>query len=406
MKSVNMQSETHPTVPVPSPAARFHPTTLLLDSDSDSDSDFSIHIQNTCNMSSALAIVHHKKPKAIPILFDGIIDPSVMLKYETAVKYCCMFAKIPAEEQVATIAWGVKHPDVEDWYHDYKAEFDALDLDTWLARMRTQFLPTNWIDNVHRKLINARQGKTQKFSTYLQHCQHLNNTLRSSKAQLDNKFFRAKVQAGLNITLYRLCQAERINCIENLDTWANRVTEVDNDRLLSELQYQERLAKMMRRMSTANANKSSKSSTTRIITTNSTDTTKTSKRLPPLTDCERKLLCDNDGCLKCRRPFAGHITRNCKIGFPLPSTYVPITADTVRKAHAAQSKSRFNMSTAVIEGSDNNDRARTSNILGTVFTSAILYSGIDSDSDCDKCVAPFRMLNFWSYVFIDASLVD
>lgn len=388
-----MPSEILPTAPVPSPAARFNPTALLLDSDSDSDSDLSIDIQNTCNMSSALAIVHHNKPKAIPILSDGIVDPSVMLKYETAVKYCCMFAKIPAEEQVATIAWGVKHPDVEDWYHDYKAEFDALDLDTWLARMRTQFLPTNWIDNVHRKLINARQGKTQKFSAYLQHCQHLNNTLRSSKAQLDNKSFRAKVQAGLNITLYRLCQVERINRIENFDSWANRVTETDDDRLQSEQENDERLAKMIRNMSIAYTNKSSKSSTTRSTTTsNSTDAMKTSKRLPPLTLCERKLLRENDGCLKCRRPFAGHITRNCKIGCPLPSNYVPITVDAVRKAHAAQSKSRFNMSTAVIESSDNDDRGRTSNILGTVFTSAILYSGIDSDPDSDKCVAPFLML--------------
>lgn len=368
-----MPSEILPTASAPSPAARFNPTALLLDSDSDSDSDFSIDIQNTCKKSSTLAIVQQKKPEAIPVLYDGIIDLSVMLDYETAVEYCCEFAEIPAEEQVASIAFGLKHPKVKGWYNDHKAEFDALDLDTWLARMRTQFLPTNWIDNVKRKLINARQGKTQKFSNYLQYCQHLNSTLGSSKAQLDNKFFRAKVQAGLNSTLYRLCQAKRINSIEDFDTWANRVTGMDDYRLLSEQQNDERLAKMIRNMSIAYTNKSSKSSTTRSTTTsNSTDAMKTSKRLPPLTHCERKLLRENDGCLKCRRPFAGHITRNCKIGCPLPSNYVPITVDAVRKAHAAQSKSRFNMSTAVIESSDNDDRARTSNILGTVFTSAIL----------------------------------
>lgn len=386
-----MPSEILPTASVPS-LARFNPTALLLDSDS--DSDFSIDVQNTCKKSSTLAIVQQKRPEAIPVLYNGIIDPSVMLNYETAVEYCCEFAEIPAEEQVACIALGLKHPEVKAWYNDYKAELDALDLDTWLARMRTQFLPTNWIDNVKRELINARQGKTQNFSNYLQHCQHLNSTLCSSKAQLDNKFFRAKVQAGLNITLYRLCQAKRINCIEDFDTWANRVTVMDDFRLLTEQQNDGRLAEIMRSMSIANGNKSSNSPTTRIITTHTTDTMKTSKRVPRLTDSERKLLRDNDGCLKCRSPFAGHITRNCKIGFPLPSNYVPITADAVRKANAAQSKSRFNISTAVIDDSDNDDRARTSNILGTVFTSAILYSSIVwADSDCDKCVAPFLMLH-------------
>ncbi|KAJ8455559.1 hypothetical protein ONZ51_g12409 [Trametes cubensis] len=45
-------------------------------------------------------------------------------------------------------------------------------------------------------------------------------------------------------------------------------------------------------------------------------------RLGPLSDADRKLLRDNNGCFKCRRINAGHRSAECSIGFPSMSTYV------------------------------------------------------------------------------------
>ena len=54
-------------------------------------------------------------------------------------------------------------------------------------------------------------------------------------------------------------------------------------------------------------------------------------RLPLLTDEERKLLRENEGCFKCCLPFQTHQTYNCPNGFPDVATYKTITAETVRR---------------------------------------------------------------------------
>jgi hypothetical protein len=45
-------------------------------------------------------------------------------------------------------------------------------------------------------------------------------------------------------------------------------------------------------------------------------------RIPRMTMEERSLLFDNEGCLKCRLPFAGHWSKECPNGFP--SRHVPV----------------------------------------------------------------------------------
>jgi hypothetical protein len=87
-------------------------------------------------------------------------------------------------------------------------------------------------------------------------------------------------------------------------------------------------------------------------------------RLPPLTDDERQLLRDNEGCFKCREPFVQHSSNNCPNGFPDGATYKPLTA-----ASIAAKKTRKNSSTVAVE-----------------MLSAVL--GDESDSS-EECVAPF-----------------
>src|SRR5271154_5895357 len=58
-------------------------------------------------------------------------------------------------------------------------------------------------------------------------------------------------------------------------------------------------------------------------------------RVPKLTEDERKLLLQNQGCLKCCRVFVEHKMANCPVGFPDPSKYKTLTQGTVDaiKAH-------------------------------------------------------------------------
>ncbi|KAG6884508.1 hypothetical protein C0993_010479 [Termitomyces sp. T159_Od127] len=58
-------------------------------------------------------------------------------------------------------------------------------------------------------------------------------------------------------------------------------------------------------------------------------------RLPPLTDEEKHLLWDNNGCFRCRCPLVSCHTNTCKKGFPDPATYKPVTQATVDPAKVA-----------------------------------------------------------------------
>jgi hypothetical protein len=47
--------------------------------------------------------------------------------------------------------------------------------------------------------------------------------------------------------------------------------------------------------------------------------------LPRLLDSERKLLYDNQGCLKCHRVFVNHRSNNCPNKFPDATVYKTLT---------------------------------------------------------------------------------
>ena len=56
------------------------------------------------------------------------------------------------------------------------------------------------------------------------------------------------------------------------------------------------------------------------------------KSLPKLTDTERNLLLNNEGCLKCCRFFVDHCSANCTNEFPSGVGYKPLTTDDVKSA--------------------------------------------------------------------------
>jgi hypothetical protein len=55
-------------------------------------------------------------------------------------------------------------------------------------------------------------------------------------------------------------------------------------------------------------------------------------KLPRLTDAERSLLFDNEGCLKCRRFFVKHHAADCPSDFLVTTTYKTLTIEDVNVA--------------------------------------------------------------------------
>ncbi|KAL6306008.1 hypothetical protein BKA93DRAFT_824498 [Sparassis latifolia] len=89
-------------------------------------------------------------------------------------------------------------------------------------------------------------------------------------------------------------------------------------------------------------------------------------KCPPLKDTERQFLYDNEGCLKCRRFFAGHISHDCPNGFPDPSTYKTITQKFINKLKGQHKLTR---TTAVVSAATvKSDEERENSFLHPVVT--------------------------------------
>ena len=58
------------------------------------------------------------------------------------------------------------------------------------------------------------------------------------------------------------------------------------------------------------------------------------KRLPKLTQDQKKLLKHHKGCLKCRCFYVDHDTGNCKNNYPNPYTLSPLTEEAAVAARA------------------------------------------------------------------------
>jgi len=62
-------------------------------------------------------------------------------------------------------------------------------------------------------------------------------------------------------------------------------------------------------------------------------------KLPKLTEAERRLLFDNEGCLKCRKFFVNHKSMNCPNAWPSASGYRTLSqADVDRTRNASKGK--------------------------------------------------------------------
>jgi len=118
-------------------------------------------------------------------------------------------------------------------------------------------------------------------------------------------------------------------------------------------------------------------------------------KLPRLTDSERSLLFDNEGCLKCRRFFAKHRATNCPNDFLSPGTYKTLTTEDVNAACHKMS-STVAMVTESTRGSGNLPVAV---IMPPMNESAVLEGDSsdlskDSDDSVSPCSVPLSMPHY------------
>jgi hypothetical protein len=329
---------TPPTVTPP-------PSSLNL-SFSSSDSDDFGPKQRYLRMAPAAAEPHVEQdgPKRIPILTEGDPSPEAVQEFENGCLDYFGEREIAEDKQTSKILPGFKDPRIRAFITANRARLATLAFEDFMKEFRGLFLAPDWEGTVRRKLMSASMG-TRPFWDYATAVQNLNILLINTILHLPDNKLRHQLEVGMTEKLARKCQTEKTNEIEDLQKWMLEVKRIDDGHRAEimvarttrhELRKANGLSEPSRCANTNNSRTSGGGTGNQRGSGSSVNPASgsTRPRLPKLTEGERTILHDNQGCLKCRKLLVDHHMANCPNGFPDPITYHTLTQKDVDAARA------------------------------------------------------------------------
>jgi hypothetical protein len=312
--------------------------------------------------------------------------------------------EIPEDKQVRKILAGLKDTHIKDWLSSERACLQELSFEEFIAEFRDNYLDKDWEEKTCCELLNISQG-SNTFWDFATKVQAKNSLLLTTTSHLDAEKLRHQLEAGMDERLSRRCTTEKINKVVELKKWMAEVKRVD-DALRADERVFERIARNARdadRRAHPLGEPSRRQNTNQSSTPTGANKNRTPRpaddrpRTPHLTEGERKLLFDNEGCLKYRRFYVTHRSADCPNDFPNPATYRQLT-----QADADMWKNHRNArSVAAVAQSDQQDSfdsplhhiPAVASIAGpsrypinysTNNNSNVLEGGADSETDLDE----------------------
>jgi hypothetical protein len=303
-----------------------------------SSSDSSVYTR-AMPVSSNTASVEQGSPSKVPILHAGDITPTVMREFEDACVSYFDHKNIAEDRQVRMISAGFKDTRIKDWFAADRVRICALTFTDFMSEFRLNYLDDDWEETTRRELLSMTQGADTPFWDFAIAVQAKNSLLNGTASHLEDDKLRHQLEAAMHQRLSKRCGAEKTGKIAEFKPWLNEVKRIDElaraERKEFELiakgsreagRRQNILSEPSRRYNNPNANASNPSSSSG------------KKTCPKLTDAERRLLYDNEGCLKCRRFFVTHRSADCPNDFPSGTGYKARTQADVDRAKRAHNK--------------------------------------------------------------------
>lgn len=332
-------------------------------------------ILNTTTTTAGLARVEQPDGTKLPVLTKGTITPSALREFEIGCRKYFMHKKIPDGDKVRTIAFGILDPLIMDWYLGDQDTIDSWTFPEYIASLRLNCLEQDWDILLRKEILSSSQGD-RPFFEWSNEVRAKNNLLASTHVKCNDVTLRSHLDANMNTRLAHICIKEKTNNVVAFLAWIKEVNKHDIERIHAEeasKAWATDMYKINRAQEAVSAsaavavarntrNNSSRSRTgpntaSSSSTTSATSSIPVSEHLPRLTDDERTILNENQGCVKCRKCFAGHRADTCPNGFPAAATYHTLTA---ADATRARPSSQAGASTAT----------RTTNVVAAVGMNA------------------------------------
>ena len=352
--------------------------------------------------SDTLASIEQKKIGDRPRLLGEIYTPAILKDFELrANDYLDEQGSTLVGKETKTVARGIMGQGFRDWYQGDRMALDALSLTEFMDEMRDAFLPTDWAQDLLTSIYQSTPGKRSAVEWARE--AYINNTLLPAANRLTLDNLRALLQARLPPRLLaaivrdppelpkddvvegdtKESRSKRSLEQKRFTNWVAqlKLLEEQQQTQADEVQAAVREALRVERAKTRAAGQNSAPGRTSLRTSGPQKPSKASegspagpgrKRLGPLTDRERSLLNEHQGCTKCRQLYAGHTFATCPNGWP-SSDYQPLTEEIARAAkrkhdkHSAAAKASSSSSAKIEEPptseSDSNSEQSDSYVL-------------------------------------------
>ena len=246
-----------------------------------------------------------------PQLSNGEITPKSAKDFENHCLNYFVNAKggIEDELKVSRILGCFENDLVNDWISVNRERFTTLSFPDFMTEFRARWLPHDWEQSVRSKILSARlYPKKQKFEEWASYIQSLNVSLRGTPSHLDEDRIRLQLEAGLDEELQTAARDAKAHDELSLHPWISKIKDLDNRRIVQRKRVAEQVEEAMK------ANKKPFTSSSRYANTpeKKPASSSSTREFPPkLTEDERRLLMEHQGCLKCRRFYAGHRAHQC-----------------------------------------------------------------------------------------------
>lgn len=283
---------------------------------------------------SAKATVDHRAAKHVPILTEGILDPSILMTYESAVLDHFEDKQYAPEDRVRKILGGLQGVQVREWFTADRARIQALTFEEFMAEFRAEFLESDWEDTAEEELLSMVQGD-ETFTIFARRLEIANTKLVGTSVHLTKDRLRQQLTVGMSSALRLRVKRAGVNDQKDYKLWKEAVRHCEDLLLASHAEFQE-FMKKSRTSSRSNAvlgEPSRKANTFTSASQPNAATGPSSKkkskddeqRPPAITAKEKEILLKYRGCFKCRRLDQTHVSRFCPNGFPAAVGYREIT---------------------------------------------------------------------------------
>jgi hypothetical protein len=316
-----------------------------------------------------------------PILTVGKITPQALNNFSDGCEAYFFHKQVADAKQVQVVVLGLKDHRIRDWYRASKVAIIAMSFDDFMVAVKTKLLTDGWEYNLNKDILSSTQGE-KLFSKWETELGASNSLLVSSVYYVTQPVLRSHLSANMNPELALDCDAAKTRDIADYDQWLADVTTLDLKRARENEKHKHLVEDAMKtecaksRVLTGPSIHGNKSLPAGVAVSSSSAPSLVS--IPKLTDADRVLLNDHDGCYKCCRFYGKHKGKHCPHGFPDPATYKPLT---LASALAAKKKMEKALVAVV-------DMEPETVITAVGMSSAVIGDGTDSDEYVDPLHSP------------------